>query len=144
MSIWDRVVDASWQAYGAMTSPTSQTTSQATRRQVPLSETGITKLDGSGNGTARVGPISAREVWHPENVHVSVSSNTNEALCSIYVGDSATQPNFRDNTLSGSTGDSTDRVNADIVRTGQYVWAVWTGGDANAQAIIAVTGMREV
>jgi hypothetical protein len=112
--------------------------------KVLLNETAVTRLDGSGNGTAKVGPISSREVWSPQNVHVSASSNTNEAQCEIYVGNSATQSNFRDSTFSGSSGDASDRVNADTVKIGAWIWAVWTGGDPGATATLAVTGSKDV
>lgn len=102
------------------------------------------KLDGSGNGTAKVGPLSAREVWHPENVHVQVSTANNEATCTIFVGDSASQRNFRDATFTGSSGDSSDKVGADDVKSGSYVWAQWVGGDAGASASLRVTGTKDV
>lgn len=105
---------------------------------------GLVFLDNDGNGTVGVGPLSAREVWQPALVHVSVATNTNEASCSIYVGDSPTQINFRDQTFTGSTGDSSDHVSSDIVKTGHKVWAVWTGGDAGSQAIMQVTGSKNV
>lgn len=112
--------------------------------QVPLNESATVKLNGSGGGTAKVGPISAREVWSPENVHVSASSNVNEAECQIFVGDSAIQRNYIDGTFSGSSGDSSDKVSATQVRVGTWVWAVWTGGDANAAATLTVTGTKDV
>jgi hypothetical protein len=111
---------------------------------VRLSESASVKLSGSGSGTAKVGPISAREQWRPENVHVSVSTATAEAACSIYIGDSVIARNFRDTTFSGSSGDSSDRVNADRVNVGEYVWAVWTGGDPNATGTLTVTGTKTV
>ena len=112
--------------------------------QVPLNESATVKLNGSGAGTARVGPISARETWTPGNASVSVSSNTNEATCSIYVGDSATQRNFVDSTFTGSSGDSSDRLGASTVKVGAYVFAVWSGGDAGATATLTVTGTKEL
>lgn len=147
MGLWDRFVDASWQAVGAMQNPAPRQAApiaQMAPTQVMLRETAITTLNGSGNGTAKVGPLTARERWSPQNVHVSVSTNTNEAQCSIYVGDSPTQSNFRDQTLSGSTGDSSDRVNADVIGCGYYVFAVWTGGDPGSQAIMTVTGTKVI
>jgi hypothetical protein len=111
---------------------------------VPLNESATVVLNGSGNGSAKVGPISAREVWSPDNVHVSASSNTNEAVCKIYVGDSAIQRNYRDGTFTGSTGDSTDKVNADTVKVGAYIWGVWTGGDAGATATLTITGKKQL
>lgn len=101
-------------------------------------------LNGSGNGTAKVGPLSSRERWTPAVISVSATTNTKEASCSIYVGASATDPYFIDASFSGSSGDSTDRGAAKTVRVGQYVWAVWTGGDAGATATVRVNGTKEI
>lgn len=99
----------------------------------------------NGTGTAKVGPLTAREIWHPENAHVSANPNpTNQARCNVYVGDAPTANNFRDATISGSSGDSTDRVNADVVPKGQYIWAVWTGGDNGVVATLTVTGTKDI
>lgn len=112
---------------------------------VPMRETAVIRLNGSGAGTAKVGPLSAREVWHPDNASVSANANpTNEAACSVYVGNDASASTFRDACQDGSTGDATGRVSADTVRCGQYVWAVWTGGDANVQAVLTVTGTKDI
>lgn len=111
---------------------------------VTLNETGIVNLDASGNGTAQIGPLSAREVWNPASAHVQVASNINEAQCTIYAGPDTSQQYFRDNTLSGSTGDSTDRISADVIKVGNFIWAVWAGGDPGSQAILAVTGTKTV
>ena len=111
---------------------------------VKLSETRTIKLDGSGNGSISISPQSAREVWHPENIHVNVSTNVNEAQCKIYVGDSAIQSNFRDGTFSGSSGDSSDKINADTVKVGSHIFAIFTGGDAGAFASAIVTGTKDV
>lgn len=112
--------------------------------RVQLAQNAVVTLDASGDGTAKIGPLSARETWYPANVHVSVATNTNEATCSIYVGTSVIAANFRDGTFSGSSGDATDRVSADVVRSGASVWAVWSGGDPGAVATLTVTGEREI
>lgn len=112
--------------------------------EAPLYQSVQVTLNGSGNGTAKIGPLSAREIWHPANVHVSVATNVSEATCSVYAGVDATAPNFRDATFSGSTGDSTDKVGADVVKCGQYIFAVWIGGDANQVATMTVTGIRDI
>lgn len=102
-------------------------------------------LNGSGAGTTRVGPIGAREVWSPENASVRTNQTTitNEAQCALYVGQSATQPNFKDLTFTGSSGDATDKISGQL-KIGNYVWAVWTGGDAGAVATLSVTGTKEI
>lgn len=111
---------------------------------VPLNETAPVVLDGTGAGTASIGPISAREVWHPDVISVKVSTATDEAQCTIYVGDSPTQPNFVDGTYSGSSGDATDRAAATLIRVGWKVWATWSGGDPGATATLTVTGTKDV
>jgi len=110
-----------------------------------LNESAVTTLDGSGNGFAKVGPLSAREVWNPVTAAVSANANpTNEAQCAIYVGQDKTQSYFRDLTFTGSTGDSSGKVSGLSVRCGEYVWAVWSGGDAGATARLNVTGDKDV
>lgn len=109
-----------------------------------LSETRTVILDAFGNGTVGIGPLSAREVWHPASVHVSVSTDTNEAVCNIYVGDAAAQRCFRDATSSGSLGDSSDRVANDTIQCGHKVFAQWIGGDPHAVASLTVTGTKDI
>lgn len=111
---------------------------------VPLSESVSIQLGAGGKGTASLGPLSAREIWHPASVHVQVSTDNNEAVCNIYVGDSPIQRCFRDATATGSLGDSTDRVGNDIVRTPDRIWAVWTGGDNKASATLTVVGSKDI
>lgn len=110
-----------------------------------LNENADTALDGSGNGTLRMRPPGGSETWYPATVSVKCSSAAAEAQCRIYIGPSASDPYFVDGTLSGSTGDSTDRVKGQQVDShGSYLWAVWSGGDAGAIATMIVSGHREV
>jgi hypothetical protein len=101
-------------------------------------------LGASGGGTARVGPLTAREVWSPITASVAANANpTNEAQCKIYVGLSASAENFRDITFSGSSGDSSGKVTGRLSK-GNFVFAVWSGGDIGATATLIVTGDKEV
>ena len=110
---------------------------------VPLNVSAPVTLDGSGNGTARAGPSNLREVWTPEQASVKVSSNTAEAQCKVYEGEQADDSNYVGGTLSGSTGDSTTNVYGPLY-VGQYIWAVWTGGDPGATAYLNVTGTKTI
>jgi len=110
-----------------------------------LDETAFVTLDGSGNGTVKLGPLTARETWKPSTASVRVNQNpTNEAQCVIYVGQFATQENFRDLTFSGSSGDSSGKVSGKPVKKGDYIWAVWSGGDAGQRAALNVIGSKNV
>ena len=111
---------------------------------VPLNESATVTLNGAGAGTAKLGPISAREVWTPSRIAVKASSATSEAQCLIYVGDQAIDSNFIDGTFSGSSGDATDAAAAAQIKVGAWIWAKWTGGDAGATATLTVTGTKAV
>lgn len=112
--------------------------------KVPLRESAFVTLNGSGAGTAKVGPLTARERWYPATVSVSANANpTNEAQCVISVGDANTIRQ-RDVTVNGSTGDSTGNVSGDVIRSGEFVWATWSGGDAGQRALLTVMGEKEV
>lgn len=100
-------------------------------------------LDDNGNGTVQAGPSSPGEQWQLDIASVSVSSNASEASCKIYLGADTTQPNYADGTLSGSTGDSTDRISYPL-NPGQSIWAVWSGGDAGATATLVLQGTRSL
>jgi hypothetical protein len=110
---------------------------------VLLNQQATVTLDGSGNGTASVGPIGARETWEPSLVHVSVATNTAEAQCSTYAGDGVRPSTFLDTTPSGSTGDSSSHLGVKVV-CGHKVWAVWTGGDPGSVATMLITGTKEI
>jgi hypothetical protein len=105
-----------------------------------------TTLDGSGNGRIKIGPQSSREIWHPVNAHVAANTGavTNEASCLIYVGQTVEPNNFRDGTLSGSSGDTSEAINNDEIKNGEYVHAVWSGGDPGVNATLNVTGDKDV
>lgn len=115
---------------------------------VPLNETTIVKSNGSGNATAKLGPLSAREVWHPDTATVSLAPGqaapTNEAQCVVSFGDANTKRPLSGACVDGSTGDSTGRVSSVTPKVGQYIWADWTGGDANVFFQLTVTGTRDV
>ena len=111
-------------------------------RQLPLKAKAYAVLDGDGNGTAYVGPLSPGESWSNLQASVKVATNNSEAECSTYAGAAATPGYFCGATTWGSTGDST--TNLPVVKVGGNVFAVWTGGDPGAQATLTVTGTKTV
>lgn len=108
-----------------------------------LRATAVGFLDGTGALTLKLGPESAREIWHPSDVHVSANQGaTNEATCTISFGDNQTR-RFVDATNSGSFGDSTSKM-PKTVKKGDFIWAQWAGGDAGVQATLTVNGEKDV
>jgi len=120
----------------------------------PIPDQVQVKLDGSGNGTARISPGQAGSpgsgvgasrnsglLWNVTGVGVSVSTNTSEAQCSVYISYgvlSSTSSDFLGQTSTGSTGD-TCNVNTTL-KPGDWITVKWTGGDANAIATARILG----
>lgn len=100
-------------------------------------------LNGSGNGTAAIGPTGTRETWSPATAAVSASSSNSEATAKVYAGSQVSQGTFVDGTTWGSTGDNTNNFTQPVY-PGQEVFAVWTGGDPGATATLVVSGTRTI
>jgi len=111
-------------------------------RTLPLDVTVQVTLDGSGGGQTQTGPTGQGEIWNNLTVHVNCSTNVNEAQCLVYVGSGPPQ-GFADGTTWGSTGDSSDTLPSQV-SVGQFVSAVWSGGDAGTTGFLRVTGTRLV
>lgn len=112
-------------------------------REFPFTLSASVTLDGTGAGTASLGPSFPRESWTVQVASVSASTNVKEATAKVYAGPQAAQPWFADGTTWGSTGDSTSSFSAPVY-LGSKVIAVWSGGDAGAIATLVVTGTRKV
>jgi hypothetical protein len=100
---------------------------------------GTAILNGSGNGTAQIGPSRVREHWQVSGAAVKVSTQEAEASCSLYVGSTVDSSTFVGNTITGSSGDTCGLAGIDI-QPGQYVFAVWDGGDPGSTATLTVFG----
>jgi hypothetical protein len=117
---------------------------------VRLNQSATVILNAQGAGTAQLGPIHARESWSPAVASVKTNQTAatiaNEAQCKVYAGADTSDSNYVDGTLSGSTGDSTANVNfsGQSVVCGEYVFAVWSGGDAGAQGRVIVRGTKQL
>jgi hypothetical protein len=107
-------------------------------RTQPFTRTATVTLNGSGNGSASVGPSITNESWTVGIASVSVVTNSAEATCRVYANGA-----FVDGTTWGSTGDSTANFSAPVY-LGSTVMAVWSGGDAGSVATLTVSGTRTV
>lgn len=110
---------------------------------LPLSESAAVILDASGNGTAKLGPHSRAVSWHPTTVSVKTSTNVKTPTCYIYAGDFVGDQNFIDGTYTGNA-DSTSNISGTVIYLSGFIWAVWTGGDAGAQATVTIAGTQEI
>lgn len=104
---------------------------------------------GLGNGIVRIGPYGARNggySWQPEQAQVSVDTNVNEAACTLYVTYGIQAFGKQDaigTTQSGSTGATCAMPNR-VLRPGDWITAVWTGGDPGSIARLLVTGQVNI
>lgn len=112
---------------------------------VSLSEFATVTLDGSGNGTARIGPDAHGVAWFPEVVSIRMTGAipTGLATCFVYAGDSATDDNFVDSTYD-VTSASTGNIAGQELHLGQYIFAKWTGGNAGAVATVSTSGRKDI
>jgi hypothetical protein len=101
-----------------------------------------TTLNGSGNGSVTLGPQIVKEHWQVDSATVSVSTNTIESQCSVFLGTTPVSSTLYGETQSGSTGD-TCAIGQDI-QSGQLVIAKWVGGDAGSVATMTLTGSRTI
>jgi len=106
----------------------------------PFQLSATVKLDGSGNGTAQLGPQSAVR-WEPSLVAIQTvnQSVTTVPACAIYAGSVVTPSTLVDQTYNGQNNSST-KIDGQILYQGQYVYAVWTGGVPGDTATLRVTG----
>jgi len=118
---------------------------------LPLNETGTVVLDGSGNGTLAMRPDGSREYWLPELVSEAAPNPAggipaSEARFDLYIGHKVAQQYFVDGTYTGSSGNSTDKVNGYTVgrHADAQIIGVWTGGDPGAVATMRVQGTKEL
>lgn len=113
--------------------------------EVPLSDFVQIRLDGSGNGTAQLGPRAHGQVWKPTVASIKMTGPTPSgvATCFVYAGGAVTDSNFVDSTYDVNN-DSTDRVTGQALALGQYVFAVWSGGNPGATATLTVNGTKVI
>lgn len=112
-------------------------------RSLVLNNSAQVTLDGSGNGQAQLGPTLPGTSWQVDTVAVSASTNSSEAQCNLYLGLQPVAGSLIGATATGSTGDSDDLSGANVW-PGQYLIAVWEGGDPGAVATISVYGTQTV
>lgn len=112
-------------------------------RQLTLAKSASITLDGSGDGTAELGPSLPGETWSPESVNISMSGNapSGVATCFIYAGSGISPGTFKDSTYN-VLGAASTVISGLTLYPGQSVFAVFAGGNPGATATLAVNGTR--
>lgn len=109
----------------------------------PLNTFGTVKLDGSGNGTVRIGPSVRGQVWTLTVAAVVTSTagvpTAAVPQCTVFIGAQPTNDNLIDGTFTGSLN-ATGAVAGHPITAGNYIYAVWSGGDPNSTATLSIFG----
>ncbi len=107
------------------------------KQTTPLNVGKTVTLNASGTGSVELGP-DALFAWTVRRIAVLTSTNVLEPQFIVYV-DSVSAVNALSTTYTGS-GDSSDEDL--ILRPGQKLIGVWTGGDNGAKATMSVFGTK--
>lgn len=112
-------------------------------RTQPFTRTVPITLDGSGNGTAAIGPTIANEVWSPDSVYITASggipTGATPATCTIF----GPLGNQVDATYQ-VTGAASSMIAGQQIQPGQQVSAVFANCNPGAAATLTVSGTRTV
>jgi hypothetical protein len=107
---------------------------------VRISPSATVKLSGAGAGQVGLTPPSGTR-WDLTLASVSTTSVTNQAKAFLYLGNSNGPLQLIDSTFLGNAA-SSGKVSGAPFYHGQYVWAVWSGADASAQATLQLFGQQ--
>src|SRR5215831_2025219 len=110
-------------------------------RRQPLKFAATVILDGSGNGTASLGP-NVGQRWIVRTASVNIPNAVAIPQCNIYMGAAPIPAEFIDGTWTGNM-DSTSKTNSYPLTHGEKIWAVWTAGDVGATATLNITGWHD-
>lgn len=118
--------------------PVEQYTQQVTG--IPLTGgQGTAKVSAAGAATISVGPAALGTVWYPAQVTVQTTSGVNDAsTCNIYLGPAGVPVTLVATIYPGGIG--TAAVAVPSMTPGQYLIAVWSGGNSGDTASMNVIG----
>jgi hypothetical protein len=114
-------------------------------RTLSLTVNGNVELDGSGNGTIQLGPSHPGESWAPVSTSINCTGPqpAGVATCFIYAGAQVAPGTFVDSTYN-VLGAASSLISGQTLYPGQYIWAVFTGGNPGQTASLVIAGTRNV
>jgi hypothetical protein len=100
---------------------------------------GNTTISGAGTGTVSVGPQGLGNIWYPAQVAVQTTSGVNDgSTCQVFLGPAGVPVALLGTIFPGGFGVLAAAVPP--IAPGQYLIAVWTGGNPGDTASINVIG----
>lgn len=107
---------------------------------IQLDEFASTVLDGSGNGSVRIGPRNSRQRWDVTNIAVMSSSTNAIPTATAYLG-----APVAGSSLGGTYDGSNDSAAVSVsLHPGQFISVAWTGGDPGASATVSLYGTLSI
>jgi len=97
-------------------------------------------LNGSGNGQCSINPPSGT-LWQLALAALSIPGAILIPKAYLYLGSSSGPLTLIDSTYLGNSASSGKVAGAPFYH-GTYLWAVWTGGDPGALAILQAYGIQ--
>jgi hypothetical protein len=99
----------------------------------------LLQLNGSGAGTASVGPTGLGTVWYPASVVFGTSVTPfDSSIINVYVGPAGVPTALQGTLITGGVGVVSLAIPA--MSPGLYIIAVWSGGTAGSTVSMNVTG----
>lgn len=105
-----------------------------------VSPTNTVKLDGSGNGRCAVSPPAGTK-WSLRLATLATTTATKHPQGQLYRGSPSGPLQLVDSTFTGDSASSA-KVGGALYYPGQWLWAVWTGGDPGATATLQAFGQQ--
>ena len=114
--------------------------------RAPISDgTGTATVNGSGSATVTVGPHGLGTRWYPKKGDINTTSGPNDAsTCQVFIGPAASAMDTLGAGQSYAGGGDTFGLSGEMLQPGEFVTAVWTGGNPGDVATLRVTGSQIV
>ena len=100
------------------------------------------KISAAGAATLSVGPSGAGNVWYPASITILTTSGVNDfSTCSVYLGPAGVPVTLQATLFPGGTGTASLAIPS--MTPGQYIIAVWSGGNSGDVCSINITGTMD-
>ena len=98
-------------------------------------------ITGQSGGTVSVGPQGFGNLWNPASLTVQTTSGANDAsTCNVYAGPAGVGVTLLGTFLPGTAGAGVASFALPSLSPGQYLIAVWSGGNPGDVATMNVVG----
>jgi hypothetical protein len=114
--------------------------------RVPISSgVGTATVSGSGTATVAVGPSGTGTRWYPKKGDINTTTGAADAsTCQIFIGPGTVSEDTLGAGQSYLGGGDTFGLSGEMLQPGDFVTAVWSGGQPGDTATLRITGDQVV